>query len=139
MNAVDGRLDLRVVRPLRRVTNAELAECSTWSKALEAACRASRLQDKSLAIEADIDPAMLSKIQSGQNGIKAEQLFRLMDACGSEFPLLWLLYQRGYDVDALRQRETELQAENRRLREQLEQERRERAVIVQFVREAKAA
>ena len=86
MSADDRRLDLRIVRPIQPVTNAELADCPTWAKAMETACKISRLQHKSLAIEADIDPAMLSKIQSGQNGIKADQLVRLMDACGSEFP-----------------------------------------------------
>jgi hypothetical protein len=43
-----------------------------------------------------------------------------MDACGNDAPLLWMAHQRGYDLGTMRKRETELQRENRELREQVD-------------------
>lgn len=140
----DGRvlmdtLDLVVRRPLRPVSNADVASITTWSKALEASAKLSGLIDKSLAIECAVDPALFSRMVSGQAGWTGDKLERFMDACGTELALMWLNHRRGYDVEAMRHRETELQAENRRLREQLEAAQKERAVILQFWRDAKAA
>jgi plasmid maintenance system antidote protein VapI len=132
-------LDLVVRRPLRPVTNADVAAIPTWAKALEAAAKLSGLIDKSLAIECGVDPALFSRMVSGQAGWTGDKLERFMESCGTELPLMWLNHRRGYDVEAMRQRETELQAENRRLREQLEEAKKEHAVILRFVREAKAA
>lgn len=136
---MNASLDLVVRRPLRPITNEQLASISSWARAMSNTAKASGLLDKSLAIECDIDASQLSKITSGQLGIMADKLFRFMDACGSELPLMWLLYQRGYDVEDLRQRETELQARVRRLEEQLAQERRKNEVIVEFHRQTRSS
>lgn len=135
VNHVERRLDLQVMRPLEPVTNEAVAGVPTWGNAMAAAVAASRLKDKSLAIEIDVDAAHFSKMVSGQLGVMPDKLFRFMDACGSELPLMWLLYQRGYDVEALRQRETELQREIRRLTEENRRLKIEREVITEFVRE----
>ena len=132
-------LDLVIRRPLRPVTNADVASLTSWAQALLASAKLSGLIDKSLAIECGLDPALFSRMVSGQAGWTGEKLERFMDACGTELALMYLNHRRGYDIEAMRQRESELQAEIRKLREQLDAERRERAVIVQFVREAKAA
>jgi hypothetical protein len=132
-------LDLVVRRPLKPVRNTDVTAISSWAKALEVTVKGSGLIDKSLAIECGVDAALFSRMVSGQAGWTAEKLERFMDAAGSELPLLWLLHRRGYDVEALRQRETELQARVRQLEDQLAQERRERQVITAFVREARAA
>lgn len=39
--------------------------------------------------------------------------------CGNDAPLLWMLHVRGYDLGSVRKVETELQRENRMLREKL--------------------
>lgn len=132
-------LDLVVRRPLKPVSNAELSVITSWAKALEVTVKGSGLIDKSLAIECGVDAALFSRMVSGQAGWTAEKLERFMDAAGWELPLMWLNYRRGYDIEAMRQRETELQARVRQLEEQLAQERRERQVITNFVREARAA
>jgi hypothetical protein len=41
-----------------------------------------------------------------------------MDACGNNAPVLWMLHARGYDLHSVRLRESETEAENRRLREE---------------------
>lgn len=66
-----------------------------------------------------VDKTQLSRWQSGQEGIKWEKLVGLMDVCGNDAPLFWMLQARGYDLSSIRLRETELQRENRLLREQL--------------------
>lgn len=129
------QLALQVARPLVPVTNADLSGVTSWAKAMSRAVSISGLKDKSLAIETDLDPAQFSKTVNGQLGVMPDKLFRFMDACGTEFPLMWMLYQRGYDIEAMRQRETELQREIRRLTEENRRLKLEREVITEFVRE----
>lgn len=60
-----------------------------------------------------VDKAQFSRWKSGEEGIKWPKLVALMDACGNDAPLLWMLHARGFDLGSLRRRETELE---RRLR-----------------------
>lgn len=65
-----------------------------------------------------VDRAQFSRWKSGEEGIKWQKLAALMDACGNDAPVLWMLHNRGYDVSTLRKRETETERENRLLREE---------------------
>jgi len=47
------------------------------------------------------------------------KLVALMDACGNDAPLLWMLHARGYDLHSVRKLETETEAQNRLLREEV--------------------
>lgn len=136
---MNNALDLRVVRPSKRVTNTEVESVTTWAKALAKAVQDSGLKDKALAIETDLDAAQFSRTVSGQLGIMPDKLFRLMDACGTEFPLMWLNYQRGYDIEAMRQRETELQKRLREAEERAEKAEQERDMAVRLFRDVRAA
>lgn len=95
--------------------------------------------DKVLQQELEVDKAQFSRWQSGQEGIVWPKLTRLMDTCGNNAPLLWMVHQRGYDLGSLRPRETELERENRTLREQLEQERTEREIERRLFRDIRGA
>jgi plasmid maintenance system antidote protein VapI len=75
--------------------------------------------DKSLQSELGVDKAQFSRWLSGQEGIVWPKLEKLMDTCGNDAPVLWMAYQRGYDLHAMRKRESELERQNRELREQL--------------------
>jgi hypothetical protein len=68
-----------------------------------------------------MDKARWSRIKSGQEGIKPEQLERFMAACGNDAPLLWLLHRRGWDLNSLRKQESETERELRREREKREE------------------
>lgn len=68
--------------------------------------------DKEVPIRG-LDKGQFSRWKSGGEGIKWEKFELLMDECGNDAPLLWMLYQRGYDLHSLRKRETEVE---RRLR-----------------------
>ncbi|MDE2427014.1 MAG: hypothetical protein KGO96_14035 [Elusimicrobia bacterium] len=85
--------------------------------------------DKTLQIDLGVDEAQFSRWQSGGEGVSWPKFERLMDVCGNDAPLLWMLYQRGYDLHSLRKRETETERELREAREQLAAERTERQAI----------
>lgn len=70
-----------------------------------------------------MDKARWSRIKAGQEGIKWEQLQAFMDACGNDAPVLWMLHQRGYDLNSLRKRETETERALREAKELLNAER----------------
>ena len=54
-----------------------------------------------------LDKAQWSRWESGQEGICWPKFRALMDFCGNDAPLLWMLHQRGYDLHSLRKLETE--------------------------------
>lgn len=106
-------LDLRVKRPQRAIPDTE------WTWPTEAAAIASMialsgLQEKTVAIEADIDNSTLAKVKQGTARPSADHLEKMMDATGSEAWLYYWLLRRGYDPKSLRKLETDTE---RRLRE----------------------
>lgn len=76
--------------------------------------------DKELSQEMGVDKGQFARWLNGTEGIVWPKFLKLMDACGNDAPLLWMAHQRGYDLASMRKRETELQRENRELREQVE-------------------
>jgi len=74
--------------------------------------------DKQAQQQIGVDKAQYSRWLSGQEGVMWPKLERLMDACGNDAPVLWMLQQRNYDLSTLRRLETEVEKENRLLREE---------------------
>lgn len=95
--------------------------------------------DKKLIDDLGGDKGQFSRWKSGQEGIVWSKFVKLMDICGNDAPLLWMLHQRGYDLYSLRRQETELERENRLLREELEREKSERAVERRLFHEIRGA
>jgi hypothetical protein len=85
-------------------------------RAIEECIELSGLEIKQLPF----DKAQLSRWLSEGEGIKWDRLTDLMDACGNDAPVLWMLHKRGFDLSSVRRLETPLEAENRVLRSQLE-------------------
>ena len=75
--------------------------------------------DKQLQQELGVDKAQFSRWQSGTEGVQWSKFTQLMDKCGNDVPVLWMLHQRGYDLHSLRRRETEIERENRLMREEI--------------------
>ena len=90
--------------------------------------------DKELQMELGVDKAQFSRWQSGSEGVVWPKLQRLMDTCGNDAPLLWMLHQRGYDLHSLRRREPETERRLRETQEALDTERRERQTIEEAMR-----
>ena len=82
-----------------------------------------------------VDGTQLSRWRSGSEGIKWDKFLGLMDVCGNDAPLLWMLHQRGYDLHSLRKRETEYQKALREEREENQRLREELRLKTEFVSE----
>lgn len=74
--------------------------------------------DKELQQRLGVDKAQFSRWSSGTEGIVWPKFVRLMDACGNDAPLMWMLHQRGYDLHTVRKLESETEKVNRQLREE---------------------
>lgn len=86
----------------------EVARERTLGAAIELCAKVGGFgMDKELQMELGVDKAQFSRWQSGQEGVSWPKFEKLMDVCGNDAPVLWMLYQRGYDLHSLRKRETE--------------------------------
>lgn len=105
----------------------EIARKKTLGAAIELCAEVAGYElDKSLQSELGVDKAQFSRWHSGTEGILWPKLEKLMDTCGNDAPLLWMLHMRGYDLHSLRKLETETEKrarlaeeENERLKELL--------------------
>lgn len=132
-------LDLRVIRPAVPVNLADLPLCHSLAQACAKCAEIAGSQDKTVALDTGLDAATWSKLKQGDAGIKGEFLDRLMDACGNEFPLLWLLHSRGYDPASIRKRESELERQLREEREARQAAEAKLETLVEFFGKARAA
>lgn len=136
---MNDTLELRIARPLRPVTHGDLESATSEAKVISDMIKNSGLQDKTVALEIEIDTAILSKAKSGQARLSESHMDRLMDTCGSELWLLYWLRKRGYNPFDLRRIETDLERENRELRERLNEIEREREVELRLYAKLRTA
>lgn len=133
MTHVDQQLDLHVIGNPVDVDLDEIRRQSSWATVLSLCATKSGLQDKLIAADVGVDGSVWSRFKSGQNNPSGEQLIRLMDRCGNEAPLLWLLLRRGYDPRSLRRIESDVERENRLLREEIATLQSEREIEMRTV------
>lgn len=97
----------------------EVAREKTLGGAIELCAKVAGYElDKELQQSIGADKAQFSRWLSGQEGILWPKLERLMDTCGNDAPVLWMLHSRNYDLHSVRRMETEVERENRLLREE---------------------
>ena len=114
----------------------EVARKQTLGAAIELCAElAGFALDKELQQTLEVDKGQFSRWQSGQEGIKWEKFAALMDVCGNDAPLLWMLHRRGYDLHSLRKRETETERKLRLAEERIQQLEHEARVKASFVAE----
>lgn len=135
MAAVSTDLNLRVRRESRTIPDADFAKLTSEAAAIKYAIENSRLQDKTVALEIGTDAGTLSKAKSGQARLNEECLDALADATGFEAVLFAHCIRRGYDPRSLRRFESDVEKENRELREQLDAIEREREIERRTIRE----
>ena len=99
------------------VSPVEVARERTLGDAIGLCIKAAGLEPKEVQSDLRADKGQWSRWTSGQEGIKWDRLAALMDRCGNDAPLLWMLHARGYDLHSLRKAETETQRELRQERE----------------------
>lgn len=101
------------------VTISEVVREKTLGGSLELCAKvAGYTFDKELQMALGVDKGQFSRWQSGTEGVNWPKFKRLMDTCGNDAPVLWMAHDRGFDLHAMRRRETETEAENRKLREE---------------------
>lgn len=74
--------------------------------------------DKTLQLKIGADKAQFSRWMNGEEGIKWPKVAAMMDACGNDAPVFWMLHQRGYDLHSVRKVESEIERQNRLLRDE---------------------
>lgn len=126
------------------VTAQEIAREKTLGGAIGLCVKAAGYEPKEAmeALKVDgksLDKAQWSRWESGQEGVVWPKFAALMDFCGNDAPLLWMLHARGYDLGSLRKRESETEKELRIAREELARERKERELERRLFRELRAA
>lgn len=98
---------------------AEIARKQSLGGAIELCAELAGYElDKQLATDLKVDKAQFSRWTNGTEGVLWPKLSALMDRCGNDAPVLWMLHARGYDLHSIRRVETELERQNRLLREE---------------------
>jgi hypothetical protein len=109
------------------VTPDEIARERSLGGAIGLCAKVAGLAPKQIQDSLRSDKAQFSRWTDDKEGILWPKLRALMDFCGNDAPLLWMVFHRGFDLSSLRRQETELERELRIAREwikQLEEERR---------------
>ena len=106
------------------VTPQEIAREQSLGGAIDLCAKVAGLAPKQVQDLLKTDKAQFSRWTSGAEGIVWSKLVALMDLCGNDAPLLWMLHVREYDINSLRRVESELERRNRLLTEEVHALRR---------------
>lgn len=102
---------------------------TSFAAAIALCVQVSGLEEKEVYMSLDIDPGHWTRIMKGDAHFPVNKLTTLMELCGNEAPVLWLVHAQGYDPNSMRKRETETEKRLRETQEALEKERLERQTI----------
>ena len=123
------------------VTSTELAREKTFGGAVALCAKAAGLEPKQVtdavftSEKKTVDKAAWSRWVNDHEGIDWLKLVQIMDKCGNDAPLLWMLYARGYDLSSLRRQESETERALRIAHERIHQLESEREVERRLFRE----
>jgi hypothetical protein len=110
------------------ITAQEVARETTLGGAMSLCAKVAGLAPKEVQDSLKTDKAQFSRWTDDKEGIVWSKLSALMDLCGNDAPLLWMLNARGYDLNSLRKQETELQQKLRMAEERIKAMEHEREV-----------
>lgn len=96
----------------------EIMRKTSLGAAIELCAEVGGFEPKQIVAKLKLDKAQWSRWTSGQEGIVWPKLSALMDEGGNDAPLLWMAHARGYDIASMRKRESELEAQLRRVKEE---------------------
>jgi hypothetical protein len=112
------------------VTSQEVAREQSLGGAINLCAKAAGLTPKEVQDGLKADRSQFSRWTDDKEGILWSKLAALMDLCGNDSPLLWMLHARGYDLSSLRKQETETERLLRIAREENEALRVANRVLV---------
>lgn len=116
------------------VTIQEIAREQSLGGAIDLCAKAAGLMPKQVQDALKADKAQFSRWTDGKEGILWPRLCALMDACGNDAPLFWMLRARGYDLASLRRCESQTERELREAREEIEMLRHDKRVLTEALR-----
>ena len=116
------------------VTAQEIAREKTLGGAIALSAKAAGLEPKQVQDALRSDKAQFSRWTDDKEGILWPKLTALMDFCGNDAPLLWMVHARGYDLASLRRRETEMERELRLARERIVMLEHDKRVLTEALR-----
>ncbi len=97
----------------------EVRRKKTLGQAIGLCLEVAGMEPKQVTAELGLDKAQFSRWKTDQEGVIWPRLRAVMDLCGNDAPLLWMVHDRGYDLESLRRQQTELQRQNTLLQEEL--------------------
>jgi hypothetical protein len=112
------------------VTPQEIAREHSLGGAINLCAKAAGLAPKEVQDGLHSDRSQFSRWTDDKEGTLWAKLAALMDLCGNDAPLLWMLQARGYDLSSLRKQETETERLLRIAREENEALRTANRVLV---------
>lgn len=121
------------------VSTSEIARERTLGGAIGLCAKAAGLEPKQVQDKLKTDKAQFSRWTDDKEGITWGKFSALMDVCGNDAPLLWMLNQRGYDLSSLRKQESDTERKLRLATERIEQLEREREVERRLFRDLRIA
>lgn len=121
------------------ITHQEVLRELTLGGSIGLCAKAAGLSPKEVQDALKTDKSQWSRWESGAEGIVWPKFEALMDFCGNDAPLLWMLARRGYDLASLRKRETETERELRQAREEIAALKAAREVERALFRDLRAA
>lgn len=128
------QLALPMVGAAVPVELAEIARQQTGARAIALCAQKSGRLDKIIAADIGAQEAVWSRIQTTGKGFSLEQLSLLMDTCGNEAPLHWLLLHRHYDPRSLRKLETDTERKLRESEERVRMLEHDKRVLTEALR-----
>jgi len=133
---VPEQLPFTLVPEMRRVDPTLVVAQPTLLAAIKLCISMAGLEaDKALYIPLGIDAGHWTRIHRGEAHFPIDKLPLLMDLCGNEAPLIWLVHRRGYDPASLRRRETETERMLREAQERIASLEQEREVTIRVLKE----
>lgn len=85
---------------------------------IDLCAKAAGLEPKQVQTDLKLDKAQWSRWTDGKEGILWPKLKLVMDHCGNHAPLMWMNHDCGFDISAMRHRESELERQLREAREE---------------------
>lgn len=131
----DPQVSMRLVRTAQAVDPSIVIAQRSFLQAIKLCVQLGGFEnEKAVAAHLGIDPGHWSRIMTEHAHFPTDKLCELMDMCGNEAPLLWLVNSRGYDVHTLRRLESENERTIRELKEALDEERKRSEILTQAIR-----
>jgi hypothetical protein len=118
------------------VTIQEITREKSLGDAIGLCIKAAGFEPKQVTDDLKMDKAQWSRWQSGQEGVMWPKLLAVMDKCGNDAPLLWMNHARGYDLSAMRRRETDLERQLREAQEHIARLQLDKRVLTEALRGA---